>query len=95
MPDVDRLAEARARALAAGLGASDFAWVDGLGWADSAVPAIRSEAELAAYQRRETILGAAVAHLSFAERAQSPEGKLAAALGARIADWGERDDEAE
>lgn len=92
MSDPNALAEARARALAAGLGAADLAWLDGLGWKDSAIPAIRSEGDLAAYQRREKALVAAVAHLSFAERAESPEGKLAAALGAQIANWGERDE---
>jgi hypothetical protein len=92
MPDPDALAESRARALAAGLGPQDLAWLDGLGWKDSAVPEIKGEAVLADYQRREKALASAVAHLTFAERADSPEGKLAAALGAKIADWADKDD---
>lgn len=86
MPD-ESLAESRVRAAAAGLGADDMAWLDRLGWKDSAVPDVRSEVELADYRRRERALNAAVAHLSFAERGESPEGKLAAAIGAKVADW--------
>jgi len=39
------------------------------------------------------MLNAAVAHLTFPERAESPEGRLAAALGARAADWTDRDED--
>lgn len=87
MPDPDMLAEARVRAIVAGLGAEDMAWIDGLRWNDAAVPPLAGEGQLADYRRRERLLNAAVAHLSFAERAHSPEGRLAAAIGARIADW--------
>ena len=89
----DPLAESRVRARAAGLTAADIAWLDGIGWSDAAVPDPKGEAEIAEYRRREKALAAAVAHLSFAERAESPEGKLAAALGARIADWKDRDED--
>ncbi len=91
MPE-ERLAESRVRAAAAGLGPDDMAWLDGLGWRDSAVPEPRSEADLTDYRRRERALNAAVAHLSFAERAESAEGKLAAAIGARVADWQDKSD---
>lgn len=87
-----KLAESRARAAAAGLPPDDMVWLDGLGWSDSAIPAVASDGQLADYQRRERALNAAVAHLTFPERADSPEGRLAAALGARIADWREKGD---
>lgn len=87
MPPADTLAETRARSAAAGLGPEDMAWLDRLGWQNSAVPEIANAGHCAEYRRREKLLNAAVAHLSFAERADSPEGRLAAAIGARIADW--------
>lgn len=92
MSDPDAIAEARVRLLAAGAGKNDLAWFEGLGWSDARAPAVRNDADLADYRRREEKLNASVAHLSFAERAASPEGKLAAAIGARIADWSDRDD---
>lgn len=92
MSDANAIAEARARLLAAGANKGDLAWLDGLGWSDANAPRVRGEADLAELKRREAMLNASVAHLSFAERAASPEGKLAAALGARIADWSERGD---
>lgn len=95
MSDPNALAEARARLLAAGADRNDLAWFDSLGWNDAQAPAVRSDAELADYRRREDKLNASVAHLSFAERAASPEGKLAAAIGARIADWRDRDENEE
>jgi len=92
MSDQDAIAEARARLLAAGAGRDDLDWLDQLGWSDANAPAVRTEADVSSLKRREALLNASVAHLSFAERAASPEGKLAAALGARIADWSDRDD---
>ena len=96
MPTTKILAESRARAAAAGLGPEDMFWLDRIGWDDAAVPQVGGAAELADYRRREKALNAAVGHLTFAERAESPEGRLSAALGARAADWenrGEEDDE--
>ena len=87
MQDTKALAESRARAAAAGLGPDDMSWLDRLGWSDAAVPSIGGDSQLAEYQRRERALNAAVAHLTFAERGESPEGRLAAAIGAKIADW--------
>ena len=40
---------------------------------------------MADYQRREAVLNKAVAELSFAERGELIEGKLAAAIGAIVA----------
>ena len=93
MPNTDPLAESRARAAAAGLGPDDMAWLDGLRWSDSAVPPVAGEGQVADYRRRERALNAAVAHLTFAERGESPEGKLAAAIGAKIADWQDKADD--
>ncbi len=86
MPD-PALAESRARVVAAGLGAADLIWLDGIRWDDAAVPAVESDGQLQDYRRREQALDAAIAHLTFAERGASVEGRLAAAIGARIADW--------
>ncbi len=97
MTDAAHMAEARARAIAGGLYPADLAWLDKLGWSAAAVPPVQSPADVADYRRRESALNAGIAHLTFAERGQSPEGKLAAALGARLADWADkaagRDDE--
>lgn len=93
MPDPNALAESRVRAAAAGLGQDDIDWLDGLGWRDGGVPPVQSEGQEADYRRRERALNAAIAHLSFAERADSPEGRMAAAIGARIADWKDREDD--
>lgn len=81
------MAEARARALAAGISAADMAWLDRLGWNPAAVAPVKSAADVADYERREKVLNAAVAALTFAERGQSPEGKMAAAFGAQLANW--------
>lgn len=93
MSEADRIDEARARLLAAGANRKEIEYFDSLGWNDARIPPIGTDADVADMRRREARLNAAVAHLSFAERAESPEGKLAAAIGARIADWTDRDDE--
>jgi hypothetical protein len=93
MPDVNALAETRVRAAAAGLGPDDMTWLDRIGWSDKAVPPIESDEQYQDYRRRERALNAAVAHLSFAERAESAEGRVAATLGARAADWTDREEE--
>lgn len=87
MSDPAQMAEARARLAAAHARADDVAWLEALGWSDAAVPPVGDAGRLADYERRETVLNAAIAHLSFPERAESVEGRLAAAIGARIADW--------
>ena len=92
MSDANAIAEARAKLLADSADQGDLAWFEGLGWNDAKVPQVGADADLDDLRRREEKLNASVAHLSFAERAASPEGKLAAAIGARIADWTDRDD---
>lgn len=74
----------RERLIMAGLGAADVAWFDSFGCDDSRVPKPRAD-EIPAYRRREAGLNASVAPLSFAERGQSREGRLAAAIGAAVA----------
>lgn len=93
MSDKNAIDEARARLLAVGADAADLAFFDSLGWDDAHTPVVKTEADAADLRRREQKLNAAVAHLSFAERAASPEGKLAAAIGARIADWNDRSED--
>lgn len=87
MTDGTSLAEAKARVAAAHASAADVAWLDGIGWSDMRVGPVENAAQVADYQRREALLNAAVAHLTFAERAASPEGRIAAMLGAALADW--------
>lgn len=93
MDDAKILAESRARVGAAGLGARDIAFLDKLGWREGATLKIESDAQAADYKRLEEGLNKAVAHLTFAERADSPEGKLAAALGAHLANWRDKDED--
>jgi len=93
MPDADQIAALRARLSAAGLGDTDLQWLEDLGWKDDAIPPIESERQRADYVRREAALNAATRHLTFAERAVTIESKLAAAIGARIANWDEAGDD--
>lgn len=88
-------AETIARLAAVGMSAEDIGWLESLGWSDAAVPPVKSEADAAAYSRREAKLNAAVAELTYAERGESTEGKLAAAIGARLADAREGGEEDE
>lgn len=69
----------------AGLSAEDLAWFESFGWDDKNVPPPRPQ-DMADYRRRETALNASIAGLDFVERGASPEGRLAAAIGARLAD---------
>jgi hypothetical protein len=85
---------ARSRLAAAGLSAEDFAWFDQHGWNDADIPP-PSPNEVAAFERREAALNSAIAGLGITERGQSLEGKLAAAIGARLADLRNRDEDAD
>lgn len=76
-----------------GLSPEDLRWLASFDWRPDQVPAIESEAQEADYARRATAIASAVAHLSFSERGASPEGRLAAMIGARLADWRERGDD--
>lgn len=76
---------ARGRATAAGMSGEDLAWFDRHGWSDADIPP-PAPREVDAYQRRETALNLVIAGLGISERGDSLEGKLAAAIGARLAD---------
>jgi len=75
----------RERLNLAGLTGADIDWFESFGCDDARVPKPRAD-QLADYRRREAALNASIAALSFAERGESSEGRLAAAIGARIAD---------
>ena len=85
-------AQSRERLRRAGLTGADLAWINSFGGDDAAVPKPRPD-EIADYRRREAALNASVAPLTFAERGESPEGKLAAAIGAKVADVLDPDEE--
>lgn len=74
----------------AGASPADIAWFEAIHWQDDAVPPVGAEV-LAAYRRREQLLNKTIEHLSFAERGASRAGRLAAAIGARIADFTDND----
>ena len=84
------IATARTRLSAAGLDPADVRWLDSLGFNDAAIPPVESEAQAADYERRASRLSALAAGLSLWERETALESKLAAAIGARIADWKDR-----
>lgn len=78
-----------------GAGAEDLAWFDSFGWDPAGIPAATPR-DMAAYQSREALLNKTLGGLTFAERGNSEAGRLAAAIGARIADLkDEVDDDAE
>lgn len=82
--------ELRSRLKANGLTDTDLTWLDSIGWSDAAVPALHTPSEVNDYARRERVLHAAVADQLLGERAHSVEGKLAAAIGAELANWRDR-----
>ena len=88
-------ASARQRLSQAGMRDEDLAWLESHGWSDTAIPPITSPDDALAYKRRETLLNNAIANLGVTERGESLEGKLAATMGARQADWRERGDDEE
>jgi hypothetical protein len=94
MPTLIETTAARGRLAAAGLGPEDLAWFDQHGWNDADIPPPAPN-EVPAYQRREAGLNSAIAGLGITERGQSLEGRLAAAIGARLADLRDRDDDAD
>ncbi len=75
----------RERLILAGLTAADVDWFDSFGCDDARTPEPRP-GEINDYRRREAALNASISALTFAERGRSCEGRLAAAIGARIAD---------
>lgn len=78
--------------LEAELSAEDAAWLRASGWNDAAVAPVADADGAARYARIEAAIAKALKGASFAERGESAEGRMAAALGARLADWRERDE---
>jgi hypothetical protein len=85
-------AQIRERLQLAGFSAGDIAWFDSFGGDAARVPAPNA-GDIADYRRREAALNAAIAPLSFAERGESPEGRLAAAIGAQVANAQDKDED--
>lgn len=77
----------------ASLSTEDQRWFRSIGWDDANVPPVRNEIEARDYERREKALNEATEGLTFAERGDSAEGRLAAAIGAALANWRERDED--
>ncbi len=73
------------RLLKLGLTEEDLSWFDRLEWSDANVPA-PSPHEVDAYGRREAALNADIAKLGVLEKGETLQGRLAAAIGARLAD---------
>ena len=90
MTDDREQAEARARLALAGLSVSDLKWLNEIDWKPASVAPIESSAQMDDYVRREAMLNASIARLTSTERGISFEGRLAAQVGAKIADWRER-----
>ncbi len=91
MANSSDVAAARAKLAAAGMGKDDLDWLDSQGWNDAYIPAL-SPSEVDAYKRREAALNASIAELSVTERGASLQGRLAAAIGARLADLRDKDE---
>lgn len=85
--------EIRAALTQQGMTQADLAWLDSLGWSDAAVPPVSSDAEAADYARREKALNASIAGLLSVDRIDRIESKLAAAIGAAVANWKDRDED--
>ncbi len=92
MPTSIETTAVRGRLAAAGLNAEDLAWFDQHGWNDADIPPPEPN-EVPAYERREAALNFAVADLGITERGRSLEGKVAAAIGARLADLRDGDED--
>lgn len=78
---------ARNRLSAAGLDSADLRWLESLGFDDAAIPPVESAQQAADYERRASRLTALAGRLSLWERETALESRLAAAIGARLADW--------
>jgi len=75
----------RARLAKSGLTGDDLNWFDSLEWRDTNVPPPRPD-EVDQYKRHEAALNADIANLSVLEKGATLQSKLAAAIGARLAD---------
>jgi hypothetical protein len=85
------IASLKARLAKAGLTSADLAWFDSLEWRDANVPPPAPD-QVESYKRCEAALNADIAHLGLLERSSTLQSKLAAAIGARLADLRDRAD---
>lgn len=76
-----------------GMTEGDLAWLDGIGWNDASVPPVTNATEAAEYARREKALNGSISNLLAMDRIDRIESRLAAAIGAEIANWNERDED--
>jgi hypothetical protein len=79
----------RARLAKSGLTGDDLNWFDSLEWRDTNVPPPGPD-EVDQYRRREAALNADIANLSVLEKGATLQSKLAATIGARLADLRDR-----
>jgi hypothetical protein len=86
------LASVKNALLNAGMRDDDLAWLDNFGWSPSKIPA-PTAVELSDYKRREFLLNKSILYLGIVERGASLQGKLAAAIGAHLANLRDPDDE--
>ncbi len=73
-----------------GLTSDDLAWFDSIDWRDSNVPP-PAPGQVEQYKRCEAALNADIASLGMLEKASTLQSRLAAAIGARLADAREGD----
>jgi hypothetical protein len=66
----------------------DLAWLDSLRWDDANVPRPTAD-QIERYKRVEAALNGDIADLSVFEKGATLQSKLAAAIGARLADFDE------
>lgn len=85
MPDADL----RDLLQLAGASPADLAFFESIGWDPARIPPVEP-GMLEDYERREALLNSTLKGETFAERGDSPAGRMAAALGAQIADFRDR-----
>lgn len=85
--------ELRGRLKDKGMSEADLDWLDSFNWKDGGVPPVSTAGEVADYQRRIRVLNASVENLLLPERVSTLEYKLAASLGAALANWRDRDED--
>jgi hypothetical protein len=86
------LTSAKNALLNAGMQDDDLAWLDAHSWSASKIPA-PTATELSDYKRRELLLNKSISDLGIVERGASIQGKLAAAIGAHLANLRDPADE--
>jgi asparagine N-glycosylation enzyme membrane subunit Stt3 len=86
------IASLKARLSKSGLTGDDLEWFDSLEWRDTNVPPPAPD-QVERYKRREAALNADIANLGVMERGSTSQSRLAAAIGARLADLRDRADD--